>query len=43
MGLFEELDDLLTSLKDNCKMPNDPTSWDDSKGNLLLETFALEI
>ena len=42
-GSFQDLDLLLTDLKDNCKLPNDPTTIDPAKGNLLLEAFALEI
>jgi hypothetical protein len=41
--LYDPLDVLLTELKDNCKMPGDPNNYDSTKGNLLLEAFALEI
>jgi COP9 signalosome complex subunit 2 len=42
-GYFDHLDQLLTELKDNCKLANDPGNYDTSKGNMLLEAFALEI
>lgn len=42
-GYYEEMDKILTELKDNCKLPNDPSTYDPQKGNLLLEVFALEI
>lgn len=42
---FDRLDKLLEDLKDNCRdhSSNDPNAYDQSKGNLLLEVFALEI
>jgi len=40
---FDLLDNLLNELKDHCRLPNDPINFDHSKGNLLLEAFALEI
>lgn len=47
---YEQLDRLLSDLKDNCVDRNtqtnprlDPSRYDQSKGNLLLEVFALEI
>jgi COP9 signalosome complex subunit 2 len=37
------LDQLITELKENCRLPNDPSSFDQSKANLLQDVFALEI
>jgi len=42
-ALYDHLDTLLAELKDNCRLPNDPVNFDHTKGNLLLEAFALEI
>ena len=43
MQNFEALDNLITELKDNCRLPNDPSNFDQSKANLLQDVFALEI
>ncbi len=44
-GSYEQLDLLLAELKENCKLSGNDTSsgYDSTKGNLLLEVFALEI
>lgn len=42
-GNFSELDSLISDLKENCKSPSDHSTYDPTKGNLLLEVFALEI
>lgn len=38
---FDQLDQLITELKDNCRSPQG--GYDQTKANLLLEVFALEI
>ena len=40
---YADLDNIISELKDNCKMVSDPNNYDPQKGNLLLEVFALEI
>jgi COP9 signalosome complex subunit 2 len=40
---FEKLEKLLLDLKEPCRDPSNPVLYDMSKGNLLLEVFALEI
>ena len=42
-GAFDQLDQLIWELKENCKVQGDPNTYDTSKGNFLLEVFALEI
>jgi hypothetical protein len=42
-GDYDHLDTMLAELKENCKLSTDSNTYDSSKGNLLLEVFALEI
>lgn len=43
MKNFDALDNLITELKESCRLPNDPNNFDQSKANLLQDVFALEI
>jgi hypothetical protein len=40
---FDQLEKLILELKEPCRDANNPVLFDMSKGNLLLEVFALEI
>lgn len=40
---FDALENVINELKAPCRDPQNPMSFDMSKGNLLLEVFALEI
>ena len=40
---FESLERIIVELKDQCRDPTNENAFDFTKGNLLLEVFALEI